>query len=85
MTQSRAMSALEVCLNVGSGLIIAMLTWQFVITPLFNIQVPVSTNAFICAIFTLVSVVRSYLWRRAFNYLHTPRATHEERSMWTKP
>jgi len=43
---------------------------QILIFPLFGVVIPLSSNLAIGIIFTLVSLVRSYLLRRLFNLLH---------------
>ncbi len=66
MRQSKIQSAIEAVLNVGSGFIIAMLLWQFVAAPLWGYEVTLLDNLGLTALFTGVSVVRSYIWRRFF-------------------
>ena len=65
--QSRRASFAESCCNVGSGMVIALITWEIVIEPLYGIDKDITENLGITAIFTAVSLVRGYLWRRAFN------------------
>lgn len=65
MSQSRAMSAIETALNIGSGYLIAVVT-QAIIYPMYGIHTTVSENASIAVIFTVVSLIRSYAWRRFF-------------------
>lgn len=67
--QRRAHSILEVALNTASGFLTSLLTQWFVF-PLFNINVAFHENVALTAIFTVVSVARSYFWRRLFNALH---------------
>ena len=67
MTQRPATSLLEVCLNVGSGYLLSMLIWQFVVAPVWGLDVRIRDNACITGVFTLVSILRGYVWRRAFN------------------
>lgn len=68
--QSKIMSALEQIANVGSGLLIAALTWEFIIRPLIYSEVLSIDNTFyITIIFTIISVIRGYIWRRVFNKL----------------
>jgi len=64
--QTRTMSLIEVCLNIGSGYLIALATASIVF-PLFGLEASLSDNLAIVAIFTVVSIVRSYAWRRVFN------------------
>lgn len=64
--QSRAGSLLEATLNTLSGFIVSYLVWMLVAAPLFNIPVNHSDTFWITVLFTAVSVVRSYVWRRVF-------------------
>ena len=66
--QTRKGSLLEATLNIGSGFIVAMLVWQLIAAPLFGYEVTLYDNFWLTMIFTVVSVVRSYFWRRLFNY-----------------
>lgn len=65
MKQSRAMSFLESCTNITIGYALAVLT-QVAVFPLFGLHATLSQNLTIGAIFTAVSVVRSYTLRRLF-------------------
>ena len=70
MTQSRKHSAIESITNVIVGYGISVLA-QIVIFPIFGLNVPLSTNLAMGALFTVVSLVRSYCLRRLFNRWHT--------------
>lgn len=59
------MSLVEAITNVVVGFILAVLT-QIAVFPLFGLQVSVAKNMMIGAIFTLVSILRSYTLRRLF-------------------
>lgn len=67
--QSRRMSLIESVANVLIGYIVA-LGAQLVVFPLLGIEVKLSQNLLIGAIFTVVSIARSYCMRRAFNWIH---------------
>jgi hypothetical protein len=67
--QSRLGSFIESLANVVLGYGIAVGA-QILIFPLFGVVIPLSSNLAIGIIFTLVSLVRSYLLRRLFNLLH---------------
>ena len=72
MNQTKVESLIEVFFNYLSGFIIAYLTYEWIVIP-----TPwLAASAFwVTSLFTLVSVVRTYLWRRFFNAgLH--RAVH---------
>lgn len=72
MKQSKLMSWLETCLNTGIGFAIAI-TAQVLVFPLFGFNPPLATNFKIALIFTVVSIVRGYVLRRAFEALHIRR------------
>ena len=65
MKQSRTMSLLEAIANVAVGFGVAVLA-QIVVFPLFGLHVPFTDNLLIGAIFTAVSIGRSYALRRLF-------------------
>lgn len=68
--QSRRMALVESIANVIIGYLIALST-QLIVFPLLNIPVSLSENFLIGAIFTAVSLARSYCVRRMFNRLHS--------------
>lgn len=68
VSQSRLASAIEAVANVAVGYCVAIAT-QAVVLPLFGLHATVGQHAAIAGIFTMVSLVRSYLLRRAFNRL----------------
>lgn len=70
--QPRLISLVESLCNVGTGFLLSMILWQFVVAPAFGYAVTIQTNFAITSIFTLASIARSYLWRRFFaNGLHS--------------
>lgn len=80
MKQTKLVSIIEVCTNVGTGFLLAMLVWIFVI-PLFwpRMAGPVSESFWVTFTFTTVSILRGYFWRRFFaGGFHTMLVT------WTK-
>lgn len=66
MSQSRARSALESVANVAVGYGVAIAT-QATVFPLFGLHASAGQHVAIGAIFTVVSLVRSYALRRVFN------------------
>jgi len=68
VSQSRRGSAIEAVVNVLVGYWVAVGA-QIAIFPLFGVNLPVADNLAIGLLFTAVSLVRSYLLRRAFNRL----------------
>ena len=63
--QSREDSFLEAVTNVALGFVLALVT-QAAVYPMFGITTTITTDSTIAVIFTLVSLLRSYLVRRAF-------------------
>lgn len=72
MTQTRTHSAIESIANTAIGYGISLLT-QLAVFPLFGIHVSLVQNMWIGVIFTVVSLARSYILRRAFNYWSNQR------------
>lgn len=68
-------SAIEATLNIGSGFVISLIVWQ-ILAHLYKIPMPITRNLEITSIFTVVSLTRSYVWRRIFNW-KTMRRQHE--------
>jgi hypothetical protein len=64
--QSRLGSFIESVANILIGYGVAVLT-QVAVFPLFGIHIGISENLAIGALFTLVSLARSYGIRRLFN------------------
>lgn len=67
MTQTRADSFMEALVNVAIGMGISM-TANVVFIPLVTGEpLSASDNAMLSVIYTIISLARSYLIRRAFN------------------
>ncbi len=75
MSQPRIHSLIESIANVAVGLGVALIT-QIAVFPLFGIYIPLASNLSIAAIFTVVSIVRSYAMRRLFNAIHVRTAAN---------
>ncbi len=67
MEQTRLVSFIEAALNTFSGFFISLAVWIFVVAPLFGIDVTYSSNIAITSIFTVSSLLRSFVIRRWFN------------------
>ena len=65
MKQSRAMSLVEAVANVVVGYGVAVVT-QILIFPIFGLHTTLAQNLKLGAVFTVVSIGRSYLLRRLF-------------------
>ena len=67
--QSKAQSLIESFVNAAIGYGVALLS-QVLVFPLFGIRIPLSSNLAIGAVFTVISIARSYVVRRIFNRMH---------------
>lgn len=67
MKQSQLMSAVEVVCNIGSGVLISWVVTLYVIPWLLGVEIDYGRALGLTAIYTTISLVRSYLWRRIFN------------------
>jgi hypothetical protein len=63
--QSRRQSLIEAITNVVVGYALAVIT-QIVVFPWFGLQVSLSDNLAIGALFVMISLLRSYALRRLF-------------------
>jgi hypothetical protein len=62
------MSLVEALSNVTVGFAVAVVT-QIMVFPLFGIRATLSENLLLGAVFTVVSILRSYCLRRLFEKL----------------
>ena len=63
--QTRLVSGIETICNIGSGFILSLILWQ-IIAYLLDIPMPIGRNVVITSCFTVLSLSRSYFWRRFF-------------------
>jgi len=73
MKQSRLMSLVESVANVIVGYGVAVAT-QILIFPIFGLHTTLAQNLKMGAVFTLVSVARSYILRRRFEAIRMRKA-----------
>lgn len=67
MQQTKLESFIEASANTASGFIVSYVFWIVAVVPLFHLEVSHADNFLITCMFTVLSVIRSYLWRRFFN------------------
>lgn len=68
MKQSKKHSILEQLFDTGTGFAISYCVWEFILKNLINKEYLSIDNTFaITIIFTIISIVRGYCWRRIFN------------------
>ncbi|HRD88449.1 MAG TPA: hypothetical protein PK752_09375 [Accumulibacter sp.] len=75
MSQTRTQSAVESAANVAIGYTVSLIA-NAAILPAFGIAISLSDNMAIGAIYTAISIARSYCVRRAFNSIQW-RKSHE--------
>ena len=75
--QTRLASLIETILNVGTGFLISLLI-NIWILPTVGCHVTPSQNIFIVAVFTIASVIRSYIFRRVFNAWTVHNLSHRK-------
>ena len=80
--QTRTDSLMEALVNIAIGLVISTIANHFVIPGVLNVQMSVTQNLVISAIFTAISLVRSYVLRRLFNGRSVWRAIRE--AIWSR-
>ncbi len=68
--QSKKHSVLEAAINIASGMVIAFLVTQFFAVPILGITISLAQNSVLTIILTIISITRSYVWRRIFNKWH---------------
>ena len=66
MQQTHLGSLIESLMNVAIGWGVALIS-QIVLFPMFEIHIPLSSNLWLSAWFTVISIARSYVVRRWFN------------------
>jgi hypothetical protein len=76
LKQSRTFSLIEAITNVVVGYALAVAT-QSLVFPMFGWQPNLRVNLSIALIFSLVSLVRSYLLRRLFGHLDEKKGPAE--------
>lgn len=68
--QTRWGAIFETCANTASGFILSYLLWVFVVAPAWKLDVTPADNFWITCIFTVLSLVRGYVWRRIMTKVH---------------
>lgn len=68
--QKKRYSLLEVLCDNASGFVLALIVQQ-ILFPIMGIYITNEKGVIIISVFTAVALVRKYIWRRLFNYLHS--------------
>ena len=69
-SQTKLHSHIEQTASLTTGFCLSFVVWHFLAIGL-DIPMPLETNFFITSVFTAVSYVRGYLFRRLFNWMQT--------------
>ncbi len=72
MRQSRLMSLVEALASVAVGYGVAVVT-QMLVFPVFGLQTTLAQNMKLGAVFTMVSIARSFTLRRLFEAIRVRR------------
>ena len=64
--QSKVKSFIEACTNTASGIAVAFAA-TFIVFPMFGYEATIEKSLYISLIFTVISLIRSYVIRRLFN------------------
>lgn len=75
MSQSKRQSLLEQLVNQIGGFILAMIVWEFVISPSWGFDTSYLDNLGITVIYTTMSIIRGYAVRRFFNWWNHHRTS----------
>lgn len=67
MAQSKKDSVIESIVGTSIAFCISTCTMAFIVSPLFSLKTNFGEDIAITAIFTVISIVRSYVVRRLFN------------------
>lgn len=81
MRQSRRMSLVEALTNVAVGYGVAVAT-QIAVFPLFGLRATLSDNLIMGAVFTVVSIIRSYSLRRLFEAVRMRGSLTSSAGIW---
>lgn len=69
MSQSRKQSMTEVLVSTAVGYVVALIS-QIIIFPFYGLETHFLQDASMAGIFTVISIIRSYIFRRIFNNIH---------------
>lgn len=70
MSQSRKMSLIEQLVSVAIGFAVSLFI-QLTLLPAMGVKTTYGQDFIIVAVFTVASIIRGYIVRRGFNWLHS--------------
>jgi len=78
MNQTRVESAVEQGVNLFFKFWVAAACWKFLVAPLIDAgYLSYQESIPITVIFTILSFIQGYFWRRIFNSIHLPTLIHK--------
>lgn len=80
MSQSRKMSLIEQLVSVAIGFAVSLFI-QLTLLPAMGIKTTYGQDFIIVAVFTAASIIRGYIVRRGFNWLHKHQSEKELRAL----
>jgi hypothetical protein len=69
MSQKKSHSIAETLTTVLSGFLLSWAGWAFIVAPLYDIPFHLQESLEITTIFTVISLIRSYVIRRIYNWV----------------
>ena len=66
--QTKSQSFFEQTLSVVTGVLLSLIIIQPIMFPYFNIHTNMYENFIMAILFTIISILRGYIWRRYFNH-----------------
>ena len=68
MAQTKKGSLLEVTCNAFTGFVVAWILTHYLFPTWFNLDLTINQSWHITLIYTVVSMIRTFIWRRIFNH-----------------
>ena len=69
LMQSRIMSVVEIVSSKSVGFLVALAVTFWIVPEIWGVTVGAESAVFVTGIYTTVALVRSYLFRRLFNWI----------------
>lgn len=71
--QTRMWSLCEAVVNIGTGMVVGFSATQFIAVPFLGVEITPWQNVELTILITILSVLRSYVYRRIFNRIALKR------------
>lgn len=67
MEQTHLESMVESLVNQFTGILVSVVVTATIVVPIWDLKWSMFDNVVVTLIFTVASIIRSYIWRRFFN------------------